>query len=158
MMSKDDLELQNQNHDTAFCQAAATRNIKTVMIMLEKNRNLATIAGVKGKMMPLYAAAMNKNYEVVKYLYECSNDLHDDGWTTQKRGWLLKKCVEGDMFDVALRIVKIYPRLESGEVLKLLALKPEAFSETKSNKIKRNINSGKHEFSLMIVVPLQVTK
>ncbi|KAJ0485708.1 putative ankyrin repeat-containing domain-containing protein [Helianthus annuus] len=45
MMSKDDLELQNQNHDTAFCQAAATRNIKTVMIMLEKNRNLATIAG-----------------------------------------------------------------------------------------------------------------
>ncbi|KAF5769035.1 putative ankyrin repeat-containing domain, PGG domain, ankyrin repeat-containing domain superfamily [Helianthus annuus] len=84
---------------------------------------------------------MNKNYEVVKYLYECSNDLRDDGWTTQKRGWLLKKCVEGDMFDVALRIVKIYPRLESGEVLKLLALKPEAFSETKSNKIKRNINS-----------------
>ncbi|KAJ0703576.1 putative ankyrin repeat-containing domain superfamily [Helianthus annuus] len=48
MMTKDDLELQNLNHDTAFCLAAATRNVKTVMIMLEKNRILATIAGTKG--------------------------------------------------------------------------------------------------------------
>ncbi|MFS8010323.1 putative ankyrin repeat-containing domain superfamily [Helianthus anomalus] len=98
MMTEDDLELQNLNHDTAFCLAAATRNVKTVMIMLEKNRILGTIARTKGKMMPLYAAVTFKNYEVVKYLYECSNDLRDDGWTTEKRGWLLKKCVEGDMF------------------------------------------------------------
>ncbi|MFS8010318.1 putative ankyrin repeat-containing domain-containing protein [Helianthus anomalus] len=156
MMTKDDLELQNQNHNTAFYLAASGGNIKTVMFMLEKNRILARIPGANGMMMPLYAAAMFKNYEVVKYLYENSHDLRDDGWTTENRGWLVEKCVEGDMFDVALRIVKIYPQLGSGRVLTLLALKPEAFSETNSNKIKRNINSGKHE--LMMIVPLQVTK
>ncbi|KAM0064904.1 putative ankyrin repeat-containing domain superfamily [Helianthus debilis subsp. tardiflorus] len=112
--------------------------------MVEKNKkNLLKIAGANGKMMPLYAAVLFGNKDVVKYLYNNSKELHrDDGWTTQNRGWLLEKCVENDMFDVALGIVESYQGLCDQKVLQLLARNPEAFSEKKSNFIKRIINSG----------------
>ncbi|KAI3795910.1 hypothetical protein L1987_38570 [Smallanthus sonchifolius] len=121
--------------------AAASGNIKTVRIMVEKNRDLQIIAGAGGLMMPLYMAALYGNYEVVQYLYENSRELRDDGWNPQNRGWLLQKCVEGDMFDVALKIVKQYPELGSRRVLGNLARKPDALSGKKSNIIERCINS-----------------
>ncbi|KAJ0871446.1 hypothetical protein HanRHA438_Chr11g0512451 [Helianthus annuus] len=46
--------------------------------------------------------------------------------------------------DVALGIVESYQGLRDQKVLQLLARKPEAFSEKKSNFIKRIINSGTH--------------
>ncbi|KAJ0735121.1 putative ankyrin repeat-containing domain-containing protein [Helianthus annuus] len=98
-MQNEDLELQNKNHNTALYLAVVAGNIKTVKIMVEKNKNLLKIAGANGKMMPLYAAVLFGNKDVVKYLYDNSRELHnDDGWTTQDRGWLLEKCVENDMF------------------------------------------------------------
>ncbi|KAI3794303.1 hypothetical protein L1987_36932 [Smallanthus sonchifolius] len=142
LMEKENLELENENFNTALYLAAVAGNIKTVKIMVEKNRALVAIPGAGKMMMPLYAAALFGNYEVVKYLYECSKELRDDGWTPQNRGWLLEKCVEADMFDVALKIVKHYPQLGSRfQVLDILARKPAAFSKTKSNIIKRSINS-----------------
>ncbi|KAM0037966.1 putative ankyrin repeat-containing domain-containing protein [Helianthus debilis subsp. tardiflorus] len=97
IMKKKDLELQNESFNTAFFLAASTGNIKTVRIMVEKNKTLTKIAGAS-QMLPLCAAALYGNYEVVKYLYENSNHLcHDEGWNHENRGWLLQKCVEGDM-------------------------------------------------------------
>ncbi|KAJ0703580.1 putative ankyrin repeat-containing domain, PGG domain, ankyrin repeat-containing domain superfamily [Helianthus annuus] len=150
-MGRGDLELQNNNHNTALYLAAAAGNIKAVKIMLEKNRTLLTIAGSKGTMMPLYTAALFGNEDVVKYLYNNSKKLRDDGWTTQNRGWLLQKCVENDMFDVALEIVKTYPELITGDVLGVLARKPEAFRETKINIISRTINWSKDLYSKMFI-------
>ncbi|XP_076889513.1 uncharacterized protein LOC143540294 [Bidens hawaiensis] len=121
--------------------AAAAGNIKTVRIMVEKNRDLVKIPGAMGQVMPLYAAAMNGNYEVVKYLYENSSELRDDGWSTVNCGWLLDECVEGDTYDVALQIVKHHPDIETGNLLGVLARKPDAFSEIKYNIIQRSIKS-----------------
>ncbi|KAI7742145.1 hypothetical protein M8C21_032190, partial [Ambrosia artemisiifolia] len=136
LMTEDDLELQNADGNTALFLAAAAGNIQAVKIMVIMNRALSIIRGRNG-MMPLYVAAMCGNYKVVKFLYEYSTALRDDGWDRQNRASLLEKCVEADMFDVALEIVKKYPELGSGGILGALARKPYAFSVTKSNIIER---------------------
>ncbi|PWA75219.1 ankyrin repeat-containing domain, PGG domain protein [Artemisia annua] len=135
-----DLELVNKNHSTALYLAAAAGNLETVKIMVGKNKVLPQIPGA-GEMLPLYAAALFGNHEVVKYLYRCSEELTDDAWNPQNRDWLLEKCIESDMFDVALDIVKKHPGLSSGSALGVLAKKTEAFSEKKSNVIGRTFKS-----------------
>ncbi|GJW77231.1 ankyrin repeat-containing domain, PGG domain protein [Tanacetum coccineum] len=77
---------------------ATTGNIKTVKIIMEKNKDLLSIRGGGGQLMPLYAAALFGKYEVVKYMYDNSSELCDVRWTPLNRGWLLEKCVENDMF------------------------------------------------------------
>nr|GEX20416.1 ankyrin repeat-containing domain, PGG domain protein [Tanacetum cinerariifolium] len=46
-MSKDDLELVNKNHNIAFYLAAAAGNVKTVKIMVEKDKALLTTPGTQ---------------------------------------------------------------------------------------------------------------
>ncbi|KAK1410503.1 hypothetical protein QVD17_37040 [Tagetes erecta] len=154
LMTNDDLTLQNNNHNTALYLAVAAGNLKTVKIMVERNRALLTIVGSNGTMMPLYTAALFGHVDIVKYLYNNSKELRDDGWTDQNRGWLLLKCVENDMFDVALEIVKTYPELGAGSVLGVLARKPEAFPETNMNIISRTINWGK-DLCCKLLITLQ---
>ncbi|PWA47378.1 ankyrin repeat-containing domain, PGG domain protein [Artemisia annua] len=152
LMTKEDLALENENYNTALYLAATAGNVKAVKIMVEKNRALLTIPGAGGTMMPLYVAVLFGHYEVAKYLFDNSNGLRDDGWTDTNRGWLLEKCVENDMFDVALEIVKKYPKLgTSGSVLGILARKPEAFPDTEPSITRRTINSIKHLYSLMSI-------
>ncbi|KAD7479069.1 hypothetical protein E3N88_02205 [Mikania micrantha] len=99
MMGEKDLELQNKNHNTALYLAAVTGNVETVKIMVKDNRKLLTIPGANGKMMPLYAAALFGNKDVVDYIYEESRILSDDdGWSRDSRGWLIEKLVENDKF------------------------------------------------------------
>ncbi|KAI3519117.1 hypothetical protein L1887_08142 [Cichorium endivia] len=139
-MQKTDLELENNSSNTALCLAAAAGNVKMVKIMVKKNRALVAITGSQG-MTPLYMAALFGNYEVVKFLYENSKNLRDDCWTPQNRGWLLLKCVETDMFDIALKIVQEHKELGgSGPVLGILAKKTDVFAETESNIFKRTFN------------------
>ncbi|GJT89688.1 ankyrin repeat-containing domain, PGG domain protein [Tanacetum coccineum] len=143
LMEKEDLALENKNCNTALYLAAAAGNIKTVKIMMEKNGTLLAIPGggsmdKNRQMMPLYTAALFGNHEVVKYMYDKSKDLIDDGWTDANRTWLLEKCVENDMFDIALKIVDKYKKLASnGSLLGVLARKPEAFSIKQHNFIWR---------------------
>ncbi|KAM0003904.1 putative ankyrin repeat-containing domain, PGG domain, ankyrin repeat-containing domain superfamily [Helianthus debilis subsp. tardiflorus] len=133
MMGQNDLELQNKNHNTALYLAACAGNVKTVKIMVEENRGLLTIPGARGAMMPLYAAALFGNEDVVEYIYGESKILSDgDGWNPQNRSWLVEKFVENNMFDTALKVVKKYPEIDTGGVLRVLAGKPKAFPETKS--------------------------
>ncbi|XP_076931865.1 uncharacterized protein LOC143597165 [Bidens hawaiensis] len=153
MMRPEDLELENENFNTAMYLAAAAGNVETVKIMVGKNKNLPSIPG-SSEVLPLYAAALFGNYEVVKYLYQNSNDLCDaEGWTKKSRGWLLEKCVENDMFDIALKIVKKYPELGSEtRALGILAGKPEAFPETKSSIIEKTVfKMSKDLFSWMFI-------
>lgn len=99
-MEKEDMELQNKTFKTALNVAAAGGNIEAVKIIVKKNRDVTSIpGGLSQDLMPLYMAAVHGHYEVVKYLYELSNgSLDGDGWHDENRGWLLAKCVEGDMF------------------------------------------------------------
>nr|XP_043632594.1 uncharacterized protein LOC122603836 [Erigeron canadensis] len=148
LMNEDDLVLENENFNTALYLASAAGNLETIQIMVEKNRDLVTIPGAGRKMLPLYAAALFGYYKVVEYLFEMSNDLCDaDGWNNENRGWLLEKCVENDMLDIALKIVKLYPKLNSGNVLALLARKPEAFRETPSTIKGKVVKLGNYLYS-----------
>ncbi|KAD4586504.1 hypothetical protein E3N88_24105 [Mikania micrantha] len=142
MMGATDLELQNSSSNTALSLAAAAGNVEMAKILLEKNPALLTITGSQ-QMMPLYMAALFGNHAMVDYLYSKSKGLLDDGWNPQNRGWLLLKCVEADLFDIALKIVKDRPELASnGSVLGVLAKKPYAFYGTTSNMFKNFINQA----------------
>ncbi|GKA37769.1 ankyrin repeat-containing domain, PGG domain protein [Tanacetum coccineum] len=95
-------ELVNNNGSTALYLAAVAGNLESVDIMMRRNRTLHTIpgGGIRKPTMPLYAAALFGNKDVVSYLYECSRHLADACvWNKQNRTELLEKCVEGDMFD-----------------------------------------------------------
>lgn len=143
LMKEEDLALQNKDHETALYLAAVAGNVTLVKIMVEKSKALLAIPGGRDQRMPLYAAALFEKHEVVKYLYSNSNDLsEDDGWTPHNRGLLLAKCVELDMFDVALRIAEKYPEVGSMSVLGFLARKPEAFADTTPNAFRRTIMSS----------------
>ncbi|KAM0068860.1 putative PGG domain-containing protein [Helianthus debilis subsp. tardiflorus] len=86
-------------------------------------------------------------------MYNHSNILRDGGWMPLNHGWLLLKCAENDMFDVALKIVTTYPDLGTRSVLEVLARKPEAFREMKLNVISRTIRWGKILYSKMLSTP-----
>ncbi|KAJ9553642.1 hypothetical protein OSB04_017687 [Centaurea solstitialis] len=142
LMDIQDLQLQNKNFNTAFCLAAAAGNIKMVEIMMKKNRSLMTIPGSKG-MMPLHMSALFGKYETIKYLYDASNNLTIDGWTPENRCWILHRCVQGDFFDIAVRIVKHHPELaKNGIVLGLLAQKPDAFNGAEKISLRTRIRNS----------------
>ncbi|XP_071735328.1 uncharacterized protein [Rutidosis leptorrhynchoides] len=158
-MNKEDFELENENFNTALYLAVVAGNLGMVKIMVEKNRNAMIIPGANRSMMPLYAAALFGNYDVVMYLFDNSNDLREDGWTDTNRGWLLEKCVENDMFDVAQMIVDMYPKLSTtAGALAILAGKREAFPETKSNFITRTIKSVSASIGLKVGVQEKESK
>ncbi|KAK1432571.1 hypothetical protein QVD17_09468 [Tagetes erecta] len=139
-MEKTDLELQNNSSNTALCLAAAAGNVKMVEILINKNPALLTIPGSQ-QMMPLYMAALFGDRAMVKFMYSKSRELRDDGWTAQNRGWLLLKCVESNLFDIALQIVNDRQELVSNtSVLEVLAKKPEAFTAATSNVFKKLYN------------------
>ncbi|PWA42260.1 ankyrin repeat-containing domain, PGG domain protein [Artemisia annua] len=144
LMRPEDLELENANYNTALYLAAAAGNIETVKIMMEKNDKLLSIPGggsqySKPEMMPIYTAALFGHHELARYMYDKSNDL-TEGWTDKTRGWLLEKCVDNNMFDIALKILEKHKTLaSSGSLLGVLARKPDAFKGKKYNFIWRFI-------------------
>ncbi|KAK1410509.1 hypothetical protein QVD17_37046 [Tagetes erecta] len=143
MMGEKDLELQNRNYNTALYLAAVTGNLEIVKILVRANSKLLKIPGAYGQMMPLYVAVLFGNKDVADYIYEESRILSNkDGWNPQNLGWLVEKCVENNMFDMALKIVKKYSDIDTKNVLKILAGKPEAFHETESNIMARTVKSG----------------
>ncbi|MFS7996722.1 putative ankyrin repeat-containing domain-containing protein [Helianthus anomalus] len=145
LMEKPDLELQNKNWDTALCSAADAGNIETAERMVKKNRALIETLNFN-KVMPLYMAALFAKPKMVAYLYNLSNKMVEDCWTHDNRGWVLQKCVEADMFDVALNILNdcpniVLPNRLLTDLLFALAQKPRAFEEEKPNSIFTKIKS-----------------
>ncbi|KAI3821760.1 hypothetical protein L1987_09332 [Smallanthus sonchifolius] len=145
LMEKNDLELQNKNYNTALSLAAAAGNVKTAMIMVKKNPVVIEIPG-NNRTMPLYMAALFAKPEMVRYLYRLSKKMSGDFWSHDNRGWVLQKCVEADIFDVALKIVNDCPELTAKkglltDVLLALAQKTRAFKEIKPHIFFRIIKS-----------------
>ncbi|KAJ0789376.1 putative ankyrin repeat-containing domain, PGG domain, ankyrin repeat-containing domain superfamily [Helianthus annuus] len=154
MMEKKDLELQNKKYNTALSLAAASGNIESARAMIKKNPALTEIPDSYST-MPLYTAALFGKPDMVRYLYGISNKMRGDYWSTDNRGWVLQKCVEGDIFDVALKILDDHPELtcKKGlltDVLIALAQKPRAFEEIKPHIIFRIINSIFGVFSVKV--------
>ncbi|XP_035841720.1 ankyrin repeat-containing protein At2g01680 isoform X2 [Helianthus annuus] len=157
MMKKEDLELQNKNLNTALTLAAQAGNIETAKILVKKNRALIEIINISG-ITPLYMAALFAKPDMVNYLYGISNKMNGDCWTPNNRGWVLQKCVEADIFDVAIQIVIDRPELCDNkplltDVLLALAQKTKAFERNKLNVFLSGIKSndkGKTIFHLAI--------
>ncbi|XP_076921630.1 uncharacterized protein LOC143583118 [Bidens hawaiensis] len=140
-MGKDDLELQNKTGDTALNSAAQAGNIEIAKIMLKKNPGLIDIPNKK-TLMPLYIAALFAHPEMVRHLYGISNKMASDFWNDNNRGWALQKCVESEIFDVAIKIVNDIPKLldKRGlvwDILFSLAGKTKAFEGEKPNVVLR---------------------
>ncbi|KAI7731745.1 hypothetical protein M8C21_021487 [Ambrosia artemisiifolia] len=146
-MSVKDLELQNISGNTALCSAAVAGNKNLAEILVNKNNNLLTIPGSE-RMMPLYIAALFGNHDTVEYLYDKSENMTGENWTTENRGWVLLKCIEADLFDIALKILEDERQLaqtndapgvlarkhdrklsQSNDLLGVLARKPYAFTD-----------------------------
>ncbi|KAI3738011.1 hypothetical protein L2E82_28029 [Cichorium intybus] len=141
LMEKEDLELQNKSGNTALCLAAAAGNAQITEMMANKNKSLLTLPGSQG-MMPLYMAALFGHHDTVKYLYDNSKKMTGDFWTPQNRSWVVLKCIEADLFDIALKILVDCPDLaQNGSLLGVLARKPYAFEDKKQNFLERIINS-----------------
>ncbi|CAH1432912.1 unnamed protein product [Lactuca virosa] len=129
LMEKEDLELQNQ---------------KGPCWIFPDSRG----------MMPLYMAALFGKHDMVRFLYHNSRNMSGDFWTHHNRGCVLVKCVEANLFDVALQIVTDRPELAiNGSVLGLLARKPYAFDATRSNTFKRIIYSFLEACHLKVGIP-----
>ncbi|KAI3669045.1 hypothetical protein L6452_40266 [Arctium lappa] len=127
LMTKEDLEIRNGNGETCLYLVARAGNVKIAKILVEKNEGLIDIPDSREK-MPLYVAALFGRHHMVEYLYNISQKMTGNFWTHQKRSCVLEKCVETDLFDVALRMVIDTPELAiNGSVLRLLARKPFAF-------------------------------
>ncbi|KAJ0922916.1 putative ankyrin repeat-containing domain-containing protein [Helianthus annuus] len=140
LMESEDLELQNQNYNTALSLAAAAGNVKTAMIMVEKNPGLPEIPG-NNRAMPLYTAALFEKPLMVRYLYDYmrrrGNYMSDDNHRS-----VLEKCIEADIFDVAIKIIEDRPELTYkkellSDILITLAQKTDAFEGTKLNVVLR---------------------
>ncbi|KAI3506058.1 hypothetical protein L1887_28413 [Cichorium endivia] len=124
IMQKKDLELQNKSYNTALSVAVTAGNVGTTKLILDKNRAVLEIPGSDG-MMPLYVAALFARADMVRYLYDISNN----------------------MSDVAVEIVNKCTQLTTDnkilqDVLLVLAQKPHAFhfKEETQNIISRVIN------------------
>ncbi|MFS7937961.1 putative ankyrin repeat-containing domain-containing protein [Helianthus anomalus] len=145
LMEIGDLELQNKNYNTALSLAAAAGNVKAAMIMVKKNPAVQDIPG-NNRTMPLYMAAMFEKPIMVRYLHGISKQMEGDCWSHDNRGSVLLKCVEADIFDVAIKIVYDRPDLIDKkellrDILVTLAQKTDAFEGTKPNVVLRIINS-----------------
>ncbi|PWA81656.1 Ankyrin repeat-containing protein [Artemisia annua] len=144
IMRKEDLGLQNLNGNTALGLAAITGNTQIASILVNNgNRDLLTMENKK-QMIPLYIAALYGKHDMVSYLYDETNL---QTWTDKDKRWVYLKCVEADLFDIALRIFqdhKEVAKLETQSVLGVLARKSSAFNETKQHIIQRySVNSGR---------------
>ncbi|TKY72708.1 26S proteasome non-ATPase regulatory subunit 10 [Spatholobus suberectus] len=131
LLSENDMEIQDQKGNTAFCFAAAVGNVRIAEAMAKRNRSLPTIRGGEG-LTPLHMAALQGKSEMAWYLYPDTvhnHKFHDADWNL-----LFFLCINTGIYDLALKMLQEYPMLalarnENKETgLHVLARKPSAFS------------------------------
>ncbi|BAT80173.1 uncharacterized protein HKW66_Vig0089860 [Vigna angularis] len=125
VMSREDLELQDDKGNTAFCFATAVGNVNIAEIMRRKNESLPTIRGGLG-VTPLHLAVLQGRREMAEYLFPKTKEiLYEDDWVT-----LFLICIDSGLYELALEMLKekeslAFARAENGETgLHILARKP----------------------------------
>lgn len=82
LMPREDLELQDDKGNTAFCFAAAVGNVRIAEIMRKENELLPTLRGGEG-VTPLHLAVLQGRSEMARYLFDKSKEiLYEDDWVT----------------------------------------------------------------------------
>nr|GEW76564.1 hypothetical protein [Tanacetum cinerariifolium] len=154
------LQLQNKQGNTALCLAAAAGNVQVAKIMVEKNPQLLVLSSHSQNtgmppgfhpifyqdLKPLFLASLFGKRDMVTYLYDKSQELA--GFYIAYKGWdwIFLKCIEAELYDVALRIWEDHEyalfQFECiSYALQDLARKPCAFDNIKPYAILRIIKS-----------------
>ncbi|TKY72705.1 Ankyrin repeat-containing protein [Spatholobus suberectus] len=127
LMRREDLELQDDKGNTAFCFAAAVGNVRIAEIMRRKNNLLPTLRGGEG-VTPLHLAVLQGRSEMARYLFDKSREiLYEDDWNT-----LFLICINSGLYELALDMLNekeslAFARGENNETgLHVLARKPSA--------------------------------
>ncbi|KAJ1393089.1 PGG domain [Sesbania bispinosa] len=100
LMTPDQLELQDDKGNTAFCFAAAVGNVQIAEIMRKKNDSLPTIRGGQG-VTPLHLAVLQGRSEMAWYLFRNSKDM------LQEQDWIsvFLICINSGLCDLALEML-----------------------------------------------------
>lgn len=100
LLDKEDLVLQDQKGNTAFCFAAAAGTVQVAKIMIQKNPTLPVIRGGEG-MTALYFATLFGHGEMAAYLYPKIIQIIEEG----ERAGIFFTCINTDLYG---NHVKIY--------------------------------------------------
>ncbi|XVE80585.1 hypothetical protein DITRI_Ditri14bG0151400 [Diplodiscus trichospermus] len=143
------LRLQDKNGNTAFCHAVMAGSIPVAEFLLEKDRELALIRGGQNS-LPLFIAVIFGRHDMVRLLFQ-KTETHLDHLEWEDLEKIFFTCIETDMFDIALKVLRRYGGLvvarnpDKQTALHLLARKPSAFDSKRSGMVK--ILSSLRKFS-----------
>ncbi|XP_022774066.1 uncharacterized protein LOC111316347 [Durio zibethinus] len=132
-MDEDDLELINDMGETAFSIATINESTEMVRAMVEKNPNLPRVKNSHGA-LPVVVASLFSAKGMVRYLYSITpKEILKPENEDRSGATLLNSLIADGIFDLALSLLKSYPKLGVTEdknrnyAIKLLAHKPSAF-------------------------------
>ncbi|KAM0042744.1 putative ankyrin repeat-containing domain, PGG domain, ankyrin repeat-containing domain superfamily [Helianthus debilis subsp. tardiflorus] len=142
MMTRDELQLQNRNSNTAFYIACGGGKINMAKIMMKKNSSVLHIRGNQGY-FPLSIGVASGTRDLVKWLYNNFGKMDGDHWRDHDRNFVLYSCVVRGFFDIAKQILKDYRKLplprHVPRLLNVLAVMCNSFDQGEKKLITRII-------------------
>ncbi|KAM3694300.1 hypothetical protein ACJW31_07G047600 [Castanea mollissima] len=102
ILSDDDLELRNQEGETALCFAAKSGIVAIAKEMVIKNNRLPLVRS-KEERTPLHKAALLGLRDMVSYLFTVTSF---EGLSPSEHMEILVATITNDMYDIALKILK----------------------------------------------------
>ncbi|KAJ9559328.1 hypothetical protein OSB04_013942 [Centaurea solstitialis] len=138
-MTHQQLALQSDNGQTALHAVAMVGNVDMARAMVERCPELLRIRD-KDNWLPIYIAAIAGKHNMVAYFYGKYKSMAGNDWTNKDIHEVFFRCLFGDLFDFALKILDDnneigFPRTEYAQaVLYVLARKTYAFKDMKSWK------------------------
>ncbi|XVF77818.1 hypothetical protein PTKIN_Ptkin14bG0077200 [Pterospermum kingtungense] len=145
LMEKGDLKLQDKNGNTAFCHAVITGSVPVAKLLLKEVPQLALIRGGANS-IPLSFAVISERHEMATLLFR-ETENHLDHIEMEHVQEIFFNCIQTDMFDLALRLLKRYEDLavarntNNETALHMLARKSSAF-DRKGPGIVRMLSSS----------------
>ncbi|PWA64101.1 Ankyrin repeat-containing protein [Artemisia annua] len=140
-MKREDLEIENNPGDIALIIAAAKGSIHMFQLILSKHEDLLSISP-ELTLDILSSCTEHGNHEVALHLYNVLETKCYKFWTDRARCFFLLGCLDGDMFDIALKVLEAYPDIATSTKfckysLITLARNPDALNTTEPNMISR---------------------
>ncbi|KAF9599694.1 hypothetical protein IFM89_001640 [Coptis chinensis] len=158
LMSPEDVELKDENEDTAFAIVAESDMMQIARMMVGKNENLLCIRG-RFNLLPVVKAACEGNQVMVKYLYKITpkEELGPETSpeTSQNGARLISESIVSEMYDIALDLLQKYPKLAIAlddlgrNSVSMLATRPLAFpSGFRHGLLQRTVHTFHQKYIL----------
>ncbi|KAJ9559408.1 hypothetical protein OSB04_014022 [Centaurea solstitialis] len=139
-MTDEQLVLQDKDGRTALFNVAGAGNVEMARVMVDRCPQLLKIRASYSR-PPIHNAVLYGKRNMFAYLYGKYKSMGGNDWTYQDIHVVFWQCMEGDLFDSALKILEdqnnpigFRLRWYAREVLYILARKTNAFKDVKSWK------------------------